>query len=314
MRRHTTEWFITKSKTLFGDRFTYEHTNYRGYKNRVTIYCTCCKNTFQIFPVNHFVSPSGGCKICSIKNKRVSLEEFVKRANEIYGDKYSYDKAEYTRNSNPILVTCKKHGDFLVTPTSFIDGKHGCRKCWLEVKEDHSRHTTEWFISEASKYWQNKFDYSLSNYRGLQKHVVVICKKHGKFNTIPANHLRGSGCPICMESKGETAIREWLNNHNIKFKYEVKFNECRYIKQLSFDFAVYKEDELKGLIEYDGEQHFRPVKGWGEDKNYKLVCKRDIIKNNFCLQNMIPLLRIPYSEKDRINSILENFVLTALQL
>lgn len=70
------------------------------------------------------------------------------------------------------------------------------------------------------------------------------------------------------------------------------------------DFAILdKSQNPKLLIEYDGEQHFKPVKGWGGEEGLKGVQLRDSIKNTYCKDHNIPLLRIPYTEKDHIEEI-----------
>ncbi|TDM04049.1 DUF2726 domain-containing protein [Macrococcus carouselicus] len=78
-------------------------------------------------------------------------------------------------------------------------------------------------------------------------------------------------------------------------------------KRLKFDFAIFnKNKELILLIEYDGIQHFQEVGFFGGQDELKIRQYRDEIKNNYCLNNQIPLVRIPYYEEDNIESILKN--------
>lgn len=82
---------------------------------------------------------------------------------------------------------------------------------------------------------------------------------------------------------------------------------------LPFDFYL---PSYNILIEYDGEHHFQPVKGWGGEEKFKLTQKNDEIKNNYCKDNNITLLRLPYTHtendiKNEILNILSPVTITA---
>lgn len=99
----------------------------------------------------------------------------------------------------------------------------------------------------------------------------------------------------CLVSQGELKIRELFNQYNIKFKSQVSFEDCHYKDMLRFDFGVYDDDnKLKYLIEYQGVQHYQEVE-WTRDtlKDRQL---RDNIKVEYCKNNNIPLLIIPYTK------------------
>ena len=99
---------------------------------------------------------------------------------------------------------------------------------------------------------------------------------------------RTISCGLCSNiSKGNLKISVLLDQANISYELEKKFLTCKDKKELPFDFYVDK----KYLIEYDGEQHF--------DKNspfdYEYTHSHDLIKNQWCKENNIPLIRIPYT-------------------
>lgn len=102
----------------------------------------------------------------------------------------------------------------------------------------------------------------------------------------------------CQRSKGELKIKEILNNANIQFQTEYKFEQCK-IKTFpaKFDFAIFQDNQLEYLIEYDGKQHFEDsFSSWIKTKeNLSDRQQSDKIKNNFCKENNIPLIRIPYT-------------------
>lgn len=109
-----------------------------------------------------------------------------------------------------------------------------------------------------------------------------------------------SSCGCINYSIGEKNIADWLTNHNIKYKKEWKIPKTYY----RFDFAILDEENRPILfIEFDGEQHYTDVKGvWGYNtEGLEEVKKRDMIKNQYAIDNKIMLVRIPYWERDNIN-------------
>lgn len=107
----------------------------------------------------------------------------------------------------------------------------------------------------------------------------------------------------CKKSKGELKISNILNEQNIRYKKEHTFEGCINPvtgRKLKFDFYLL---DLNILIEYDGKQHFiTEEKGWYSVDDLKDIQRRDEIKNNYCLEHDIPLIRINYSEYDLLNT------------
>lgn len=87
------------------------------------------------------------------------------------------------------------------------------------------------------------------------------------------------------------------------------FPDCKYKNPLKFDMAILdSDDQLLGLVEYQGEQHYTPVKYFGGEEQLKENKLRDSIKREYCIQNNIPLLEIPYWKYDNVDLILEEFI------
>lgn len=123
-------------------------------------------------------------------------------------------------------------------------------------------------------------------------------------------HTRSCGC---ITSVGETAIMYYLTDHNITFKQQLTFPDCRDSHPLPFDFGIYKDNALVGIVEYDGLQHFEPVRfnGMTEERSresYYTGLLHDEMKNAYCKEKSISLLRIKYTELDNIQSILDNYL------
>lgn len=165
-------------------------------------------------------------------------------------------------------------------------------------KNYNKKLTNSEFIEKANKKHNNLYDYSMTEYNGTSSHIDVICKKHGIFRQIANTHLSGCGCPKCNNSVGESRIEDFLNKNGIKFITQYKFDGCFNKSKLPFDFYLV---DCNICIEYDGEFHYKNL-GFN-DLNYQKI--NDEIKNTFCSNNNIELIRIPYTELDNINEILE---------
>ena len=102
----------------------------------------------------------------------------------------------------------------------------------------------------------------------------------------------------CLSSKGEAKISQILKEHGFNFKSQYSFSDCLTENGFpcKFDFAIFEDDKIKYLIEYDGNQHFIET-NWDLNKNKK----RDKIKDDYCLNNHLKLIRIPYTDFEEIN-------------
>jgi len=220
-------------------------------------------------------------------SKKLTTEEFIEKSKKIHGDKYDYFLVEYVNYNTKIKIICHKHGIFNQSSSHHLNGM-GCQKCFGGI-----RLTLKEFISNSKKVHGNKYDYSLVEYKNARTKVKIICKKHGVFEQVPQHHITGVGCPSCRESKGEKILVDILDKMNIKYVREKRFKECRYKNPLPFDFYL---SELNTCIEYDGEQHFRLYKKFGGKEALEKQIIKDQIKNQFCLDNGIKLIRIRYDD------------------
>lgn len=145
--------------------------------------------------------------------------------------------------------------------------------------------------------------------------VNWICKKckHEWVATVNSRVGSDSGCPRCNQSKGENFISEYLKSNNIEHKSEYTFNDCKDKRLLPFDFCILSNSKVLGLIEYDGEGHYKPIPRADrtlEEARIELneIKRRDKIKTSYCKENNIPLLRISYKEFDNMENLLNNFI------
>lgn len=119
------EEFIKESKLIHGNKYDYSLVEYKNNKTKVKIICLE-HGIFEQIPRSHL--RGCGCEKCSFNYKK-DINDFLKSALEIHGNKYIYDKSIYKSSLTKIIITCKKHGDFLQTPNKHITLKQGCPKC-----------------------------------------------------------------------------------------------------------------------------------------------------------------------------------------
>jgi len=304
-RGSNAEGFIKKAKEIHKDKYGYLNVEYNGTDVKVKI--TCPKHgIFSQRPGSHL--HGAGCPKCNNDAQRSTTEDFIEKAKEIHGNKYGYDKVEYTNNKSNVKIICYKHGDFLQRANDHLKG-YGCSICSGNLLS-----TTEDFIEKAKEIHGNKYGYDKVEYTNNKTKVTITCLTHGDFKQIPNDHLRGNGCPKCNNSKGEQLVSNALTKMNLQFKQQFKSEKCQNIKKMPFDFCV-KINDLKGfLIEYQGEQHYRPVKrskNMSDEKAEEILLGtqyRDEMKRVYARKNNIPLLIISYKQKDIIYKLLVNFI------
>ena len=120
----------------------------------------------------------------------------------------------------------------------------------------------------------------------------------GNITYVPLGQLtRGHtlSCGCRHKSKWEMLINDFLVDLNIEFVAQKRFSNCTNQSgsdMLPFDFYL---PSYNIIIEYDGEHHFKPVKGWGGEEKFNLTQQNDCIKNDYCKLNNVTLLRLPYT-------------------
>ena len=298
LKKSTTKEFIEKANEVHGDKYDYSKVEYVGMKTEVIIICPK-HGPFSQIPSSHL--QGCGCKQCGIEkqieSQKLNTEKFIKKANEKYGEgTYDYSKVEYIDAKTDVIIICPKHGEFTQTPSNHLKGEK-CRGCSNEKLANERRKPLENFINESNEiHGEGTYDYSQVNYVNSHTKVIIICSKHGNFFQKPSKHLIGQGCPKCKNNyKGEIAVRNFLIKNKIEFEEQKKFKNCKDVYSLPFDFYLPKYNLC---IEFDGIQHFKPIKRSYKmtddeiEKNFKYIQKHDQIKNDYCKNNGIILIRL----------------------
>lgn len=117
--------------------------------------------------------------------------------------------------------------------------------------------------------------------------------------------MKGTKSCGCIKSYGEAIIRKILTDNNIKFIHDKPIfpdlvNDTNH--RLRYDFILFNEGNPNPyrLIEYDGEQHYKSVDWYNGEEGYKTRIQNDSVKNQYAQLHNIPLVRIPYWERDNI--------------
>lgn len=209
---------------------------------------------------------------------------------------------KYKSKLQPVEIVHVKCGyKWGVLPKEFLKDIR-CTKC----NPNNQKKTHNSFVEEISKLYQDEYSV-LSQYESNRKHVYMRHNECGhEWLVEPRNFtINKTGCPKCKMSKGEKKIERYFKSKMIDYKCQHKFKDCKNKNVLPFDFLV---GDL--LIEYDGQMHFEEGR-FSKDMRkmqHKLIQtqKNDKIKNTYCINNKLSLIRIPFWEYENLEYILEN--------
>jgi Zn finger protein HypA/HybF involved in hydrogenase expression len=183
-------------------KYGFDKLVYKSYRGKITLFCNVHKEYFETTFVSAITTSS--CKKCIKEEIPTRLshtkDQFVSRAIEVHGDKYSYEEVEYVNSQTKIKIWCKNHKTFFSQiPNSHLRG-NGCPLCSAtNVAEKINNAARERFVTEAKKV-NPDYDYSKALYISAHRKVEVVCHKHESFWIRPTNILAGIGCPSCSKN------------------------------------------------------------------------------------------------------------------
>lgn len=247
-----------------------------------------------------------GCRECSYdiirrKNKK-SIEDVIEiiesKGNELLNpDDY------ISVGVKNLIIKCGICGkSFTTSLASQIAGDGACLFCSHIKTAKGLTLTTEYlnkkYNSNGKIMLLNPEDYVANNANNLE----FVCRICGKsFITSMVNYDYGQDrCSSCthFKSSGEEIIENFLIKHNIIHVFQYKTEECCDKRQLPFDFYL---PDFRTMIEFDGKHHFEPIYG---QERFEKTQYHDKIKNQYCLENNITMIRIPYFDGHNIEQIL----------
>ena len=257
------------------------------------ILCRCKIHNYTWSPKAEQLLANKKCCPIGANNLITTTEEFIKELEKINPNIEVLGK--YINSKTPIACRCKIDGYEWSPRPDNLRQRKGCHKCANIVKRTH-----EEFIKEMHSI--NPNIKILSNFIDTHTYVKCECLIDGNIWEAEPRHLLDKhGCPQCSDSIGEREIAKYLNNNDIEYNPQYKFEDCKFYKQLPFDFYL---PQYNICIEFDGKQHNEIVEWFGGLEGFIERKIRDTIKNVYCQQNNIKLIRIPYSEINNIEEIL----------
>ena len=291
-----------------------------GSHEYVKAYCDVCGKE-QNIPIRNYNRNTKRndryvCQPCSVAvrhsktldNRRTDYMNRIKEKCKENGYELLSKDNEICNNISYIKYLCPIHGEQTMRISNFLNG----RKCSRCNNDNHSADYRLQYndiisrVEECDGELLNPNEYINQSTRNLK----FKCQNCGKIFVSTLQRFLQHGGQLCRdcsktESVGEVRIRKYLENKGIDFKQEYWFNDCRDINPLPFDFYLPSKNTI---IEFDGRQHFEET----DHFSYPLekVRSHDKIKNQYCKQNGIRLIRIPYTRINHINEILDNQIFT----
>lgn len=315
------EWYISRGYvyTKQGDTINVKAKDLPSGSNiHINIVCDICGREFSRSMKHYNNRPDKSICICKdCRAIKRNMDNRVERAKkqfdvisnicsqrdyELFIDEFEFiDK--FVNINTHIEFLCKKHGVQTMTIKEFLRSKR-CHLCSREEQGNNMMHTSKYVKTVIESYngneWLNQDEYIGTTVKNLK----IKCGLCGQiyvtsFNAYATDSVAQRKCfsCSCRESKGEVIIRNFLEDNHIVFEREKSFYDCRDIKPLPFDFYL---PNYNLCVEFDGQHHFED-RGFG---NYELTQKHDEIKNQYCKNNNIGLLRISYLDGNDIEKIL----------
>lgn len=284
-------------------------------KSIVRVQCDYCGKIKEVIYRNHIngrkhiqkdaCSDCVGAKCAEITLLKRQKEYYTKLMDmcKLKGYTLISNIDEIVNNKTYIKYLCPIHGEHSSRISNFLMGK-GCVNCSRMKASERYRFENDKIlsmISECGGELVNPYDYINNHTKNLQikcpscgrifKTSLVIFTQHG-----------GQVCENCKsnESIGEMKIRKYLESKDIEFFQEHWFPDCRDKNPLPFDFYLPQNNVI---IEFDGRQHFCETDYFSY--SFEKTNNHDNIKNKYCLNNGIEMIRIPYTQINRIDEILD---------
>ena len=253
------------------------------------------------------------CKECDKKRKKefgkhksLTLEE-VKNNIKKMDSNYECIDDKYLGSDKPLKLKHLVCGNKITMRYNDFQQGHRCKICSDKNKGKYQIIPYE----DVKNYIEKDNEYILLTKKENYIDASTILKiKHIKCSndfpkTFSCFKNQNQGCPHCcyIKSKKEKEISNYLIENNIEFVFQKKFDDCKDANVLPFDFYIPSKNLI---IEYDGRHHYISIPKFGGDEYLEIVKKHDEIKNKYCKNNSIELLRISYLDDKNIINILDN--------
>lgn len=270
---------------------------YKGNKIAI-LHRHSCGYEYKISPQRVLYSTSKNCPNC-FREKRKKTDEEFKEKIKPYLSNYSF-VGKYEDSHKKIKVVCNNGHESYVFPHNLIRG-HRCKQCYSNEWGIKCRLSHKEYVERINKLYPNIT--VLSEYTTSDSPIRYRCSTCGIEATLQHSYsLLNYGCN-CNRPNGEKVISTYLSSLGVDFIPQIKFEGLiGKSKKLSYDFGL---PQYKLLIEYQGEQHERPVEIFGGEESFKIQQEHDKRKKEWAENNGYDILYIWYYDYDKIEDILK---------
>lgn len=279
------EKFKEKLYNLVKDEYTLIGKYIRS-TEKVCIKHNKCGYEWDVYPGN-ILNKNTRCPRCA-GNAKLTHSDFLSRVKHVHDDSIEV-LSTYKGQLKKVDLQHECGYRWSATPNNILRGK-GCPKCSGSMKL-----TQEQIDCRMSELFEGEYKF-LEPY--INSDTAIMCKHScgHTWKVRPYNLFGGRKCPVCYRrSQGELFIQNILETNKVNFTIEKSFEGCKDKIALRFDFYL---PNYNCVIEYDGEHHFLDNRYSKNSDSLEVVKKRDKIKDDFCRDNGINMIRIPYYMDD----------------
>lgn len=279
--------------------------DYKNVASRMKYHCN--KHGDGETSYGDFMASLCGCKQCGIEHGAITSRTTIADVINIVESKNSnnlLNPEDYCGvNVSNLRIICGSCGNEFTTSLASINASQGhCYDCGSKKSQGHNKLSPDEVERRINSIngnaLLNKDEYVKNNVLNLN----IKCSCGNTYTTSLANYeyFNVNRCPVCTQrtSQGELLISSILDELQILYDTEHKFEDCRAKRPLPFDFYL---PDYNAIVEFDGPHHYRPI----FSKEQFLRTKRhDAIKNKYCETHGIKLIRIPYWDRQNIRTII----------
>lgn len=272
------------------EQFNYElltsEQDYKGTKSVVDLKCpndhvfSMVYESFKKRGVNnkYFINK---CEFCLKEDK---IKQAKKRCEELG---YTLLTTEYIDRNMKLDIICDKGHEWHPTYENFMRNNAKCLTCNNILLSINQRLSIDKVKSIVEEYGYKL----ISDYKNNQEPMTLLCPNNHIYKASLNNFMAGKRCSTCSMTSGEQETYRILKKYDINLLIQYKFKDCRDIKPLPFDFYL---PDYNTCIEFDGQQHYTKEAFNKTDEDFQDRIKKDNIKTQYCKDNNIKLIRIPY--------------------
>ncbi len=206
---------------------------------------------------------------------------------------------EYINNNEKLKFKCECGNEFEIPWNYYLNmEKKRCNKCNYNESNGEKALLYDDVYTEIAQSGCELLSKEYKNTTELLSIKCGVCKENIFETSLVAFRGRKvKACPKCNKSisAGERKFKKLLEKNNITYIHQHKYDDCKYKNKLKFDFYL---NDYNIIIEVDGLGHFKPIPYFGGEEKFKENKIRDGIKNKYCKDNNIPIIRIPYDDRN----------------